>query len=161
MSPLYANRFAGHLRTFDPRTPLTAAGACIWPTVPAHRYLLKSEDATGVLLGLNTQGILIERTTVGIGHDTSQWSMIAGPPPILWALVFKETLPDRLSYRWTVAISASFCGILLKNWTLSRRKCNVDFHIGNMPCVSTSDETGPTFTAYQVEYASSEPPPPV
>lgn len=156
--PRYNDYFRSHLFPGDPRTPLTAAGGCIWPTIPAHRYLLKSQDATGVLTGLNTEGILIEKVTPGEGHDSCQYLMIAGPVPVTFCIVWKHIAADRNGYRWTIGISATGCGIIEGEVIRPRETCNRDFLIGSLGCSMTSDHTGATFTAYQVVFDETNPP---
>ena len=156
--PLYDNHFAGHYETGDPRTPVTAGAGCVWPTVPAHRYLLKSTTATGILLGLNTQGILVEKGSPGPAHDECIFNMIDGPAPILFASIRKRWLSSIDGYAWDIGIVVSICGGLEKTLDFPHQTCNRDFEIGNMPCPLTSDETGPDFTAYQVEWNHTTPP---
>lgn len=156
--PLYDDHFSGHLEHGDPRTPLTAAGACVWPTMPAHRYLLSSTDAYGILSPINGQGILVEKDTVGIAHDSCTWNMIRGPAPILFVFLTKSTAPDRQSYYWDIAMSATVCGIMTARVTRSLRKCNEDFPIGDLVCPGYYGGTGSTFKAEQVEWDHLEPP---
>jgi len=160
MKWLYTDRFKGHLSHLDPRGPLTGAGGCVWPTIPAYRYRLQTTNAYGSLSVLNTWPILIEQVTPAPGHDDMQYLMIGGPPPITFCIVWKRVAADRQSYDWEIGISAAGCGIMEKTVTRSRRKCNEDFPIGEMACPSYYGGTGTNFQAKQVEWDKTAPPTP-
>lgn len=162
MKWLYSDRFEGHLSHLDPRGPLTAAGSCIWPTIPAYRYQLSTTNAYGSLAVLNTWPILIQQVTPSPGHDIMQYNMLSGPPPIIFCVVWKRSAADRLSYDWEIGISATGCGIMEKTINKTRRKCNEDFFIGAMDCTMFYGGTGSSFQAKQVEWNKTSPPvPPV
>ena len=156
--PRHANPFTSHLRPEDPRGPLTAGAGCIWPTVPAHRYLLYSHNPSFLFQGLQTQGVLIQKTTPGPAHDACQWSTIAGPIGINWVICWKRWVPATAGYDWEITMSVIDCGIIQKKLTFPQQKCNVDFLIGNIECPYISEETGDTFAAYQVEFDKTQPP---
>lgn len=156
--PRYNDYFRSHMFPGDPRTPLTAAGACTWPTVPAHRYLLTTTDADGILAPLNSQGILMEKDTVGVAHDFCTWNMISAPAPIMFAFMYKTTETGGMSWKWELAIAATVCGIMTKNLLGHTGKCNVDFPIGNMSCPGYYGNTGASFRAAQVVFDESAPP---
>jgi hypothetical protein len=158
MSPLYNDHFSGHMEGGDPRTPLTVAGGCVWPTVPAFRYKLSSDNATGILQILNWDSIIVEKNTPGIAHDHCNYAMIRGPVGIFYAAMDKLARPDRQGYTWHVTIIASICGMLLKEIPFPRRKCNHNFVIGNIWCPGYQGSTGDTFRAEQVEFDHLEPP---
>jgi hypothetical protein len=158
MSPLYNDHFSGHMEGGDPRTPLTSAGGCVWPTVPAWRYKLSSDDATGVLQVLNWDSIIVQKDTPGIAHDYCNYTMIRGPFGIFYAALDKLTAPDGDGYSWNINIVAYFCGTLLKKINFKKRKCNHDFLIGNIWCPGYEGATGDTFRAEQVEFDHWEPP---
>lgn len=154
-------RFEGHLSNEDPRTPVTAAGACIFPTVPAHRYLLISGNATGMLWGLNWMGILMEKVSIGSAHDLCQWNMLSAPAPITIATMFKRKLLEPLRYQWEIEIGASACGTIAITVPRPHEKCNVDFQIGNHCCpYQPLSCTGSMFKAFQVEHDKTLPPQP-
>lgn len=160
----YYDRFRGHLEPEDPRRPLTAAGGCTWPTIPPHRYYASSENATGFLLPLNTQGILLEKVTPGLAHDACQWLMIAGPIPITFGILWKRYYREREEVDWYLGISASPCGLIDIEWTTPIQSCNRAHLLGDHCCpLLPGSCTGDTFTLWQVEYDKTEPtsqPPP-
>lgn len=156
--PRHDDYFRSHMFEGDPRTPLTAAGACIWPTIPAHRYAFTSTDAYGVLAPLNTTPILIEKVTPGSAHDLCQWNMIAGPPPVLFCIVWKRVDEDRLGYTWEIGLSSTACGIMEKEIHVERGRCNEGFSIGEMTCPDYHGGTGDTFAAEQVVFDEVLPP---
>lgn len=156
--PRYNNYFRSHLFPGDPRTPLTAAGGCTWPTMPAHRYALTTTTAYGVLSPLNNQFILIEKVTPGSAHDACQWNMISAPMPVLFCIVWKRVQSTRLTYTWSIGILASACGIMEKDIVVPRQPCNVNFPIGNMECTAYYGGTGANFSAEQVVYNKTAPP---
>lgn len=158
---LNLHRFNGHLDMADPRTPVHAAAGCTWPSIPAYRYLLVSANAYGVLAPLNTTGILVEQAGAGPSHDAMQYNMIAAPPPILFAILYKNWVEDPPGYEWDIGIVASMCGILQTTLEFPIQKCNVDFTIGEMSCSGYYGGTGSTFQAKQVEWNRTLPPPPI
>lgn len=157
---LYDDRFSGHLSHEDFRTPVTGAGGCTWPTIPAARYYLSSEDATGILSVLNVTGILVLPTTeVDPAHDVRNWFSVGH---IYAATVFRKTwVPGRPGFDWDVELTISSpCGSTLQ-WHIEEpiRKCNYDILLGSRCCPMLPGScTGDTFTAYQVEDNEITPP---
>lgn len=158
---LYDDRFSGHLSELDYRGPLHAAGGCIWPTIPAMRYYLWSNNATGIFLPLRTTGILVQQTTQDPNHDRMNWAPVYSPPLINCDLFRKTIWENRLGYTWDIEINAgSPCGgVLVWKIEIAEQKCNVSVPIGNQPCVSQPTwTTGDDFHADQVEFDEIEPP---
>ena len=151
-------RFDGHLSHEDPRTPVTGAAGCVWPTIPAHRYRLSSDNAWGVLFPLRAQPILVEKVTPGDAHDACQWNMISGPPPILFAILWKSWNPHSEGYTWQLGITATLCGIMEIEIERPEERCNRDFIIGEMTCPAYAGGTGANFQARQVEWNKTAPP---
>lgn len=156
--PRYTDYFTSHMFPGDPRTPLTAADACTWPTVPAHRYWLTSDNATGILESLNADGVLFTKATPGVAHDDCQWNMIAGPFPFITGIMWKRPRIDAPGYRWIVTFTTVFCGMMQKEILRPVETCNRSFTIGEMECQFSSDHTGSTFRAEQVVFDKTRPP---
>lgn len=158
--PKYGNRFTGHKWNLDPRTPLSAAGGCDWPTYPAHRYLMVSDNPTGVWNFLNTDGILIENATPGVDHDVAWFSGPLNICPITYAYAFKQILGGGTAWEWTIVIKHLMCftpvGATYGPFT---GPCNVGVPLGNLECSNPyMGETGTDFQMMQVEYDQTEPP---
>ena len=157
--PKYANHFAGHIEHGDPRTPVTAAAGCLWPTMPAHRYLLTSQDASGMFLALNTVGVLFSKSTVGPGHDLCQWSGMGMPPPFVIAIAIKQAAPNKQTYTWTVTLSALGVGLAIKTVEFPLGDCNLDRLIGLFGFANPFlGNTGFSCQLQQVEFDHTEPP---
>lgn len=154
-------RFEGHLSHLDPRTPVTAAGCCTWPTIPAHKYILGSPNAWGVYVGLTFKGMLMVKDTVGPAHDLCSWNMVDGPAPITFAVLRKRyNRPDGF-YTWELDMSVTGCsGIQQKERIFDCGPCNVDFLIGNIECSGLPGGTGSGFFARQVEWDKTNSPNP-
>lgn len=157
MTPLYANHFAGHLFTDDPRTPVTAAAGCTWPTFPAHRYILTAPNAAGMLAPLRTQGVLFEKVTPGSAHNECQYNMISGPLPVVFGIAWKRWDPATEGYEWEISISVSSpCGLM--TWTVPRppETCNRDIGLYPLACpgVPEAGNTGSPTDWLQVEFDS-------
>lgn len=163
---LYFDRFAGHLDPEDPRTVVTGAAGCVWPTIPAHRYVLGGPNATGVLTVLRTQGVLFEKNSPGDAHDDCQYLMISGPIPIVFGIAWKRWVPATAGYKWEIGLSVSSpCGII--EWEIFRdpETCNRDLTLpsGVCPGVPSAGATGDGTVWLQVEWdqpATTRWPPP-
>lgn len=158
--PLVANRFAGHFPQGDPRTPVTVAGGCIWPTVPAMRYLLVSDDATGVWSFLNTDGILVEHQAFFPGHDKGQWNGPLNFVPITRALGLKEYEWPASIYTWCWDIQHVLCSSPIRFCvTRPYETCNRPIPLIEAWCLgSPLETTGTTFRMLQVEFDETKPP---
>lgn len=159
--PLYDNHFAGHMESGDPRTPLHGAAGCVWPTVPAMRYLLISDDATGVFLPFKTTGALVARTIVTLDHDLYGYVPLAWPP--LWNCTKcqKVSDPSTGGYRWQIEFNAGsgVCSVSIDK-AFPEQKCNVTVPLGNYTCPGQvpAGQTGTTFRMEQVEWDEATPP---
>lgn len=161
MSPLYANRFAGHLTDGDPRTPLHGAAGCTFPTVPAFRYFFYSSNATGVWFPFRIFGALVIRPTDTVDHDFYAYAAVAWPPP--WALEYCRKIkePNGRGYRWQIAINAG-SGACRTVWDIPyfEQKCNHTILLGDRECpeIPLAGSSGSNFRMYQVEYDEALPP---
>lgn len=152
---LWRDRFAGHLRPGDYRGPLHGAGGCTWPTIPAARYLLWSDDAIGWFWPLRYTGILVQVVDQQINHDLIAYNHLTGPPGMTCTKFQKDIWEDQLGYTWTIHLDAgSPCGGTLV-WELpfAEKKCNGFILLGDKGCVSQPGwRTGSAFIAAPVEY---------
>lgn len=142
--PLFIDRFAGHYFPGDPRTPVSVAGGCTWPTVPAYRYFLHSPNATGVLLEMRTIGCLFTRTNNYPDHDDGSWILTAKPIVVANGLIRKVWLPAEQHAVWVVNLElTSGLGNLIWIWVNGYQKCNVDKKLWSR-CVEDGCEFGET-----------------
>lgn len=159
MTPLYANRFKGHMPEGDPRSPFFGCAGCTWPTVPPYRWFLGSQDATGVLTFLNTVGILLEVTTDLPNPRAAQWDKIGGPIVVLDAFILKNEQVSPYGYSLSGVITLPV-GFAEWSVTYQEKTCNCchplpNVDLGSAPVLGT---TGDTFAALQVEYDETLPP---
>lgn len=156
----YHHRFDAHIENQDFRTNLTAAGGCAWPTIPAARYLLTSDNAIGAFAFLQDQGCLIGRTDESLSHDQAQWSGPLNICPVTYCLAWKTMLPDRISWSWAVMMKVPLCAAaVFDGFGPFTGKCNKDVLLGNMVCVLPSvGETGTDLQMRQVEHDETWPP---
>lgn len=157
---LYDDRFAGHLDSLDPRTPLFAPGACDWPTIPAYRYMIVSDDATSVMSVLNTTGILIEHRDIGGGVNLTQWDGPKNIVPVTLCLCTKTWVDSGADSLWQFLIVWPFVGALLFSFTRSLGPCNVPMAIGDRAItgVPSAGSTGASCRMLQVEWDQDLPP---
>lgn len=155
MSPLFDNRFKGHMETGDPRSLIFAAAGCTWPTVPAWRYRAVSCDATMLFAGLNVPGLLLLLDVGGVTHDSAVWITAAPVPPIFVAALVKtaDTVnPGGSLWRFFISI-AGIPGTIEKIVTRPEARCNQPLLLGafgsDIPAQGT---TGDTFRLEQVEW---------
>lgn len=157
----YADRFSGHLDNGDTRTPCTAAGGCVWPTMPALRYRIVSDDATGVFLPLNVVGVLISKVTLGTAHDLCNYASDQVEPSPINVIGVKRYTKETEGYQWEIDfLIGSGCGLVETVTKRPLEKCNQDFVIGDYPCPLNPavGRTGSTCRALQVEWDQTQPP---
>lgn len=162
MSPLHDNRFAGHLQAADPRGPLSAAGGCVWPTVPAFRYQLRSNDATQELRFLNHRPILLQFSGPQPSHDAAPWFLARVHPDVPFAVAIKQYTPGESTYKWSFSIGVDeFPGNPLVFFVVRPiETCNRTIPLPNVEAWDpASGETGNTFRMEQVEWNRESPPP--
>lgn len=159
--PLYDDRFAGHMETDDPRTPLHGAAGCIWPTVPAWHLQVKSDDATGIFAVWNVTPALLVRLRTQPDHDFYEYFPTSVPPP--WAITraVKVWNPSTGGYRWELDMNAG-SGICAVEFRVEfpEQKCNVTHVLGNKECPGSvpAGASGETFRLIQVEWDETNPP---
>lgn len=153
-------RFVGHLGGDDPRTNLHGAGGCVWPTVPAYRYLLTSDNPTGPFQFLSTVGLLVQFASGDLGHDLALWLGPWNPLPGVTCTAFKSMEPSGMAWRWTIGIKVPTCpspawGYFGPFYGV----CNVDQVLGNIQCILPSiGETGSDLQMRQCEHDATGPP---
>lgn len=163
MSPLVEDRFAGHYRPGDPRGPLSAAGGCTWPTVPAFRYALRSDDATLDLAFFNTDPVLVEMTSPQPAHDLAFWQLTDDNPNVRFANAVRVFTPGQATYLWAFSIDVIAIdeALLLFGLVRNNETCNRDIPLPNVFAFDIDrGVTGDTFRMEQVEFDQSEPPGP-
>lgn len=162
MSPTIGNRFKGHLAHGDPRGPLTAAGGCIWPTVPAFRYWLKSDDASGELTFLNHNPIRIQYDAELSGHNVAIWKRLGFHYSIFTAVATKIHVPGTSIYTWWFSIRTVLRPFTPIAFQVERdiETCNRDIPLPNVPPYYPGPGgTGDTFRMEQIEWDQTSPPP--
>lgn len=150
---LYANRFAGHLSSDDPRTIISGAGGCTWPTIPPFRVQLSSTNPTGEWLFLRTRPIILEQTIVRSGHNYVVWDAIEQPREVYQVVLEKFYIKNKHP-QWDYVLT-----ILLNAWPSSRTwwhhtsgKCNKDIQWGNRYRREENGTTGSQFMQWQVRH---------
>lgn len=162
MSPLYADPFKGHMPLGDPRNPLTAAGGCTWPTVPAYRYWLISDDATEELAFFNTSPVLLEFEGLQPSHNYAKWILVPPHAFVLAAMAEKRYWPREPIYRWHFEIQVDELPLRPLRFSIERsvETCNRDLPLPNVTAFPPeSGETGDTFRMEQIVWDQSSPPP--
>jgi hypothetical protein len=161
MSPSIADPFRGHLAHGDPRGPLSAAGGCTWPTVPAYRYAIRSDDATGQLAFLNHNPIIIEYSPGESSHNLGVWNLIGDHYSVDTTVAIKHHVAGTEIYTWYFWIMTAATPQIFLNFSVPRdvETCNRDIPL---PDVHGGDpqlgETGDTFRMDQVEWDKTSPP---
>lgn len=159
--PLYADHFAGHMPTGDPRSVVFVAAGCTWPTCPPWRWRAMSDNATGRFTQLNGDGILLELVGGTFEHDDTTWAWLTPTGDIVDLTARKEKGgTEPLGYRWTVAIEIEATSeraiAVIDN---PEQKCNQNIEVGS---IDTGDPeygaTGDTFRLEQVEFDQVNPP---
>lgn len=160
MMPRYDNLFTSHMPVGDPRSPLTAAGGCVWPTVPAWRYLCVSNNATGIWGFLNYQGILITHMMFFPGHDYAGYFGGGGGTPITWIVAAKRYVRPEDFYTWEFQIQHAECSSQVSFEVVRPYEtCNRMIPLGNHFCQDEpGSETGSSFRMLQVVFDQTEPP---
>lgn len=157
----YANRFAGHLDKDDPRTPVHGAAGCIWPTIPAQRYIVVSSDATGIFAPFILTPALVIRLRTQPDHDDYEYFPTSVPPPWTITRCVKVWNPTTRGYRWELDMNAG-SGICDVSWRVEfpEQKCNVTVPLGNKICPGgiPPGQAGSTFRLEQVEWNKTSPP---
>lgn len=159
--PKYANRFAGHMPTDDPRGPLSAAGGCTWPTCPAYRYWLISDDATGDLAFFNTDPVVIQFTSPQPAHDVAGYSLIVANPFVALALAVKTFVQPNDTYTWSFLVIVNAIPEAFLTFGIIRdiETCNRDLPLPNTWAFDIDrGVTGDTFRMEQIEWDKEEPP---
>lgn len=160
--PLYANPFAGHIEGGDPRGPLSAAGGCTWPTIPAYRYWLKSDDATGDLAFFNTNPVQVQFDSPQPGHDTGVWRLFVANPYVSAAVAAKVFSQGNSTYVWFFNINVVAIPEALLSFRVDRNveTCNRDLPLPNTWAFDIDrGVTGDTFRFEQIEWDKESPPP--
>lgn len=156
---LYDDHFSGHLDHRDPRTPVHGAAGCTWPTIPAMRYLLKSENATGAWAVWNTSGTLLLRVALTPDHDQYDYVPAGTPPGWSITRARKSWNPSTEGYTWELFLNfgGSLCVVEI---VIERpeEKCNVDVAIGDRSCPALPGSSGSSFSMRQVEWNDAVPP---
>jgi hypothetical protein len=158
---LFLNKFAGHMPEGDPRTPLAAAGGCTWPTCPAFRYAILSDDATEELAFFNTTPVIIQFVGPWPSHNLAGWSLIIPHPDVVLALATKSFTQGESTYRWAFGIDVDeFPGHpLLFSTDRPLETCNRTIPLPNVEAFDpASGETGDTFRMEQVVWNEDLPP---
>lgn len=162
MTPSVENPFTGRLADGDPRGPLSAAGGCVWPTIPASRYWLISDDATLDLSFLNNEPVLLEFTSPQPAHNLGTWNLLPPDPNVATAVIVKLANALETGYRWffniqTIAIPEA---PLLFFIARDHETCNRDLALPNTFAFDIDrGVTGDTFRMEQIEWDQLAPPP--
>lgn len=150
---LYNDRFAGHFDPEDPRTPVSAAGGCPWPTVPAYRYQLSSTNSTGNLAFLQWAPIILELQESEFQHNLAEWHVIEAPYQVYSCVLYKAYNRDLYpEYSWQLALLISGWPDELIAYKWRSGPCNVDLTWGNISNPYPGGTFGTDFKQFQVEF---------
>lgn len=158
---LFADRFAGHQASEDPRTLMFAGVGCPWPTRPAFRYRAISENATGEFTGFNGDGLFLPLDTIEPNFDDATWVWPGPDAPILecdWRHFQEEV--DGNGYGWLFRVFVDcWPTFITKRITGEDGACNEDVLVGDLDDIPPGiGNTGDTLTLFQVEWDETEPP---
>lgn len=156
----YFHRFDGHLEHTDFRTCVTGAGGCTWPTIPAVKYLITSDNPQGAFGFLATDGILVGRATENVEHDFTIWQGPLNVVPVTFCFLAKAMFPDAVSWQWALTIKIPLCPLTTGGvFGPFSGRCNRNFAFDNMVCSESSvGETGNDLQIQQVEWDQVVPP---
>lgn len=150
---LYRNRFAGHVAAEDPRTPVTGAGGCRWPTFPPWRVQLSSTNATGEFTFLNTRPIILEQDPFSTTHDYVNWLPIEQPDEVYnvsLSKAYQTVMHPRIQYWLRITLIG---WPSLRVWLkIGTNRCNQSIHWGEQWRRRIHGTTGTGFIAHQVEF---------
>lgn len=153
------NRFAGHIKRGDPRTPVFGAGGCPWPTIPPYRWALTSDDATGIYRPFNGASIIFHVDQVTARHEHMVWRLTNRPPWLYAGVIRKLFIRDRYpQYSYWVTILMTIYGIDEIAFAHRTGPCNVNVHLGDQIGGIIRGRVGSTFRLLQVESDQTEPP---
>ena len=145
--------FSGHFPPDDPRTPVTAAGGCTWPTVPAYRYRLVSDNATGILSFLNTTGILYQQSGTPPGHNEMLYTGIILGQQIQSTTLQRSYPTVQGNIMWNLYLHHQDCYFeMTTSGTQSPGKCNVDVPLYEFDCLWAEGSSGDTVRLLQVQF---------
>lgn len=159
--PHVDEQFTGHVPTGDPRSLLTGAFGCIWPTMPAFRYRIQSDDATGLWSPWNDGGALVELITPIGQHDLPAWELLEATPPFEFVRWTKQPSSNELlGYFWQLWWKRSDDPLnILVFHAQPQSKCNVDVPLPNFSAgPSFPGSFGNTARADQVVFDQRVPP---
>lgn len=155
----YSSRFTGHIEYGDPRSPVTVAGGCRWPTIPPFRLLLGSTNSTGLYVHFNTEPILFQLDLASARHDHGIWM----PTDLPWWLyrariekLYSRAMHPR--YQWFCTILLTLVGREEIAVAARTRRCNVDVRFGNQIGGPIRGRVGTQFGFKQVEFDQLTPP---
>lgn len=161
MSPHVDAQFSGHLWEGDPRSQVHGAGGCTWPTLPAMRYQLISDNATGIFFVWSLTPGLMVRMVNTVDHDLYKYVGVSIPLPFSLTRARKVYNPITWGYRWELDFEmGSGCSPILYRQERPLEKCNVNVLLGDGFCVEHPElgRFGSTFRMLQVKYDETEPP---
>lgn len=159
--PKVDDPFAGHVLPGDPRALVTGAFGCTWPTLPAYRYRIQSNDATLAWAVWNNGGVLVQLTTDPEDNDFPKWEMLGAQPPFEFVHWWKEPATTELDgYTWRLEWKLIGNPLnLLDFLPVDSGRCNVDVSLPNWSSgPSFPGSFGTTARADQVIYDQTEPP---
>lgn len=129
--------------------------------MPAMRYQLLSDNATGIFAIWNLTPALLIRNTDAVDHDVFWYIAMSVPWPFGVYLAQKVYTPETWGYQWQVNMIMGGCPSVIK-WRIDRplENCNRDVVLGDKGCPEHPEwgSTGSTFRMLQVVYNETTPP---
>jgi hypothetical protein len=153
------NPFQGSMHPDDPRDLIFGCGGCSWPSVPAWKLFLCSNDATGLLSFFNTTGVLCTIRPSHIDPNNMQWDLEEGPISVLDAFVLKNRFNDPYGYGFAVAVTGLW-GVMETSARWPEQNCNITHWLPEATVTFglLSGSTGETFRIKQVLWDDVRPP---
>lgn len=149
--------FDGHFDGDDPRYVTTAAGGCDWPTIPAYRFMLMSDNATQAWAWLRMPSTLFQRTSPITVHDECTWGLHSALFPVSFAFLQRSWLRDQNIIRWRVELHTIHCLFpAVAFFNQAPGPCNGEVQLGEMTCIAAPGTTGSHLKLIPVQFDKTE-----
>lgn len=159
--PHVDDQFSGHMFEDDPRGLLFGTHGCTWPTVPAWRYRAQSDNATGLFVELNGDGLLVPFLDETPSAKRVRWEFSGGVGQILEIRFTKVQAPvDEDGFAFICEIDLALPKVSVRRRIhFDLQECNFNALFGNFPGVDPVwGNAGSTFTMNQVVWDETLPP---
>lgn len=159
--PQVQNQFAGHMYPMDPRGLMFGAQGSMWPTIPAYRYRARSQNATGSMVFLNGDGVLLTLAVPLPAMELVVWYYESTETPFPAVVLIKWQPPAaHPGFQWNVGVTPEVdTGFEVKEIVRPISRTNIDIKVGSIIRVFPDPgDTGSTFNILQVVWDETMPP---